>query len=91
MLIFAMDEDPFTSRGSALSLLDPFEERCKAEKRGNSSSDRGVQLSDPFADFSDATNVEKRPQSKRYKPGVSASLTITLLILLLVLFHGNQV
>ena len=31
-----------------------------------------VQLSDPFADFSDATDVEKRPQSKRFKPGTAS-------------------
>ena len=101
---FAMDEDPFTSQGSVLSLRDPFEEGGKTKKRDNSSedpftslgsvlslrdpfkegckqqrdissayrSDRGVQLSDPFADFSDATNFETRPLSKKFKPGTTS-------------------
>ena len=70
-----MDEDPFTRPGSVFSLPDPFIEGCKARKRDDRSSyrlDRGVQLSDPFAEFSDATYVETRPQSKRFKQGTAS-------------------
>ena len=67
-------EDPFTSQGSVLSLRDPFKEGCKQQRDISSAyrSDRGVQLSDPFADFSDATNFETRPLSKKFKPGTTS-------------------